>query len=231
MTGTLAKRIGWTTAYAVAMGYVEAAVVVYLRGLLNTTNTTVQMDGYLGIEIGREAATLVMLAAVGWLAGRTWSQRFAYFAYAFGIWDIIYYLFLKILIGWPESFFSPDVLFLIPVRWTGPVLAPVLISLLLCAASVLGLMRLERGQALKFSPTGVALSLAGGLLALYTFMAEALQALAAGRPDWNTLPAGNFSWPLFLLAMILMAVPVLRSVWPSGKVPAEPQAAIPEPKD
>ncbi|TLN07192.1 hypothetical protein FDZ74_12710, partial [bacterium] len=63
------KRIGWVAAYAVAMAYLEAAVVVYLRGLLNTTNATVELHGYMGIEVMREAATLVMLAAVGWLAG------------------------------------------------------------------------------------------------------------------------------------------------------------------
>ncbi len=211
------KRIGWTTAYALAMGYLEAAVVVYLRGLLNITNATVELHGYMAVEIGREAATLVMLAAVGWLAGRSWRERGAYWAIAFGVWDISYYLFLKVLIGWPGSIFSPDVLFLIPVRWTGPVLAPVLISVLMCVTAVLALVRLERGQELGLSGLRLLVGTIGGLLALYVFMADALVALAAGRPDWNILPPGQFRWPLFWMALILMAAPSLAAVWPESE--------------
>lgn len=214
MMRALWKRIAWATAYALAMGYLEATVVVYLRGLLNTTNAAVELHGYMGVEIGREAATLVMLAAVGWLAGRTWRERGAYWAFAFGIWDMSYYLFLKVLIGWPGSFFSPDVLFLIPVRWSGPVLAPVLISVLMCATALLALVRLERGQELGFTASRRIVGLAGGLLALLVFMSDALLALAAGQADWNLLPPGEFRWPLFWLALILMAAPLLSSVWP-----------------
>jgi hypothetical protein len=218
MMKQLWKRIGWMAAYAVAMGYLEAAVVVYLRGLLNITNATVNLHGYMGVEIGREAATVVMLVAVGWLAGRAWRERAAYFALAFGIWDVMYYVFLKVLIAWPGSFLSPDVLFLIPVRWTGPVLAPVLISLLLCATAVLALFRLEHGQELGFTRLRRSIVLLGGLLALAVFMADALLALAAGQPDWNLLPPGEFRWPPFLLALLMMAAPSLAAVWPvSGK--------------
>lgn len=210
------KRIGWITAYAVAMGYLEASVVVYLRGLLNITNATVELHGYMGVEIGREAATIVMLAAAGWLAGRGWRERVAYFAYAFGIWDMLYYVFLKVLIGWPGSFFSPDVLFLIPVRWTGPVLAPVLISLMLCAAAVMALARLERGQSLGFTRLRLGVVSLGGALALLVFMADALLALSAGRADWNVLPPGDFRWMPFLIALLMMAVPLLAAVWPAA---------------
>lgn len=217
MMRALWKRIAWMTAYALAMGYLEATVVVYLRGLLNTTNAAVELHGYMGVEIGREAATLVMLAAVGWLAGKNWRERGAYWAYAFGIWDMSYYLFLKILIDWPESFLSPDVLFLIPVRWSGPVLAPVLISGLMCATALLALVRLERGQELRLSGLRCTAALIGGLLALAVFMADALLALIAGQKDWNLLPTGEFHWPLFLLALVLMAAPLLASVWPHAK--------------
>lgn len=208
------KRIGWTAAYAVAMAYVEAAVVVYLRGLLNVTNATARLDGYVNVEIGREAATLVMLAAVGWLAGRTWRARAAYAAFAFGVWDIGYYAWLKVLINWPESFLSPDVLFLIPVRWTGPVLAPVLISVWICLTAVLALHRLERSQSLGFTPLRTAAVLLGGLLTLGVFMSDALLALKAGLPDWNLLPAGDFRWGWFLPAFFLMALPALAAVRP-----------------
>lgn len=207
------KRIGWTAGYAIAMAYVEAAVVVYLRGLLNITNATARLDSYAGIEIGREAATLAMLAAVGWLAGRGWRERTAYAAFAFGIWDIGYYLWLKLMIGWPASFFSPDVLFLIPVRWTGPVLAPVLISLLMCLTALMALQRLQLGVKLS-SRWRLAIGFLGGLLALFVFMADALLALAGGRPDWNVLAPGEFRWPVFLLALAMMAAPAFSLALP-----------------
>jgi hypothetical protein len=208
------KRIGWVAAYAVAMAYVEAAVVVYLRGLLNITNATARLDSYAGIEIGREAATLAMLAAVGWLAGRGWRERTAYAALAFGMWDMGYYLWLKLMIGWPVSFLSPDVLFLIPVRWTGPVLAPVLIALLMCFTALIVLQRLQYGETLVFPRWRLAIGLLGGLLALFVFMADALLALAGGHPDWNVLAPGEFRWPLFLLALAMMAAPAFSLALP-----------------
>ena len=67
------------------------------------------------IEVLREAATLVILAGVGLAAGRTFIQRFSIFLVAFGIWDLCYYLFLKLLLGWPASVWTWDILFLIPV--------------------------------------------------------------------------------------------------------------------
>ena len=83
------------------------------------------------VELTREFATMIMLFAVGFLAGRTWRTRIGYAAIAFGVWDIFYYVFLKIMCGWPHSVLDWDVLFLLPMPWWGPVLAPVLISLLI----------------------------------------------------------------------------------------------------
>ena len=80
------------------------------------------------IEVGRETATIVMLATVGVAAGRTKVGKCAYFLYLFGVWDIFYYVWLKVFLDWPASLFTWDVLFLIPVLWAGPVLAPVLVA-------------------------------------------------------------------------------------------------------
>lgn len=204
------ERLAWVSVYALAMAFLESAVVVYLRGLLNVTNETVQFGSYYTIEVWREAATLLMLIALGWLAGRKLGERIAYLSFAFGLWDIGYYLWLKVLINWPESFFSPDVLFLIPLRWMGPVLSPMLIAALMCAASVLALVGYERGRGPKFSWKGLLTLLAGGLLALYVFMSESLASALAGRPDWNNLYPGPFNWPVFILAFLLMTVPLLH---------------------
>lgn len=118
------------TIFAIAMGYLESAVVIYLREIyypegfafpLKIMNVHVALT-----EILREFATLVILASVGIITGRSRLEQFGIFIYAFGIWDIFYYIFLKLLIGWPESLFTWDILFLIPTTWVGPVLAPVI---------------------------------------------------------------------------------------------------------
>jgi hypothetical protein len=115
------------------MGYLESAVVVYLREIYYPEGFAFplkMMNVDLAItEIFREFATLVMLAGIGFIAGRSRLERFGIFIFAFGTWDIFYYVFLKALIGWPESLFTWDILFLIPTTWVGPVLAPVINAL------------------------------------------------------------------------------------------------------
>jgi hypothetical protein len=211
------KRFLWVSAYAVAMAFLEAVVVVYLRGLLHITNDHVALGSYFTIEIWREVATLVMLVSIGWLAGRRRIERWAYGLFTFGMWDIFYYAWLKVLVDWPATLLDWDVLFLIPVRWWGPVLAPMLIAALICVASVLAMARLARGERLEVTPTRVGVSVLGGLLVLYVFMSDSLQALLAGRTDWDTLRPEPFKWPLFLVALALMALPSLIVTWPGRK--------------
>ncbi len=212
----IGKRFAWVSAYAIAMAFLEAVVVVYIRGLLNITNDHVALGPYVTMEMWREAATLVMLASVGWLAGHRRADRLAYGLFAFGLWDIWYYIWLKVLTGWPETLLSWDVLFLIPLRWWGPVLSPMLIAALICASAVLVVVRMERGQRLEITPLNVGSLIAGGLLALYVFMSDALYALLQGWTDWDTLRPGPFKWPLFLVALALMALPALKATW-SGR--------------
>ena len=125
--------------YAVAMGYLEAAVVVYLRAIYYPDGFSFPLKpmdpGILRMEIGREAATVVMIFAIAWAAARSRWQTLIGFALVFGVWDIAYYVGLKILLGWPPSLFEPDVLFLIPIVWVGPVWAPSLIALSMSAAA------------------------------------------------------------------------------------------------
>jgi hypothetical protein len=113
-----------------AMGYMESAVVIYLREIYYPEGFAFplkMMNVHIAIiEIFRELATLLMLGSAGFIAGRTRLERFGFFIFAFGIWDIFYYVFLKLLLGWPESLFTWDILFLLPTTWVGPVLAPVI---------------------------------------------------------------------------------------------------------
>jgi hypothetical protein len=210
----IAKRFLWVSAYAVAMAFLEAVVVVYIRGLLQITNDHVTLGPYVTMETWREAATLVMLAAVGWLAGRKRLDRWAYAWFAFGVWDIWYYIWLKALIDWPASLLSLDTLFLIPLTWWGPVLAPMLIAAMVCVVAVLAVVRMERGEPMRITRTRIGLVALGGLLALYVFMADSLAALVQGRADWATLRPGPFQWPLFLVALALLVLPSLMAVWP-----------------
>lgn len=117
--------------YAVAMAFVESAVVVYLRLLIPATRAATEVPFSALVyrtEVAREAATIVMLLAVAYLAFERWSMRALAFLWIFAIWDFCYYVFLKLIIGWPESLATKDVLFLIPVPWIAPVWFPIACS-------------------------------------------------------------------------------------------------------
>ena len=207
--------------YAAAMAYVEAAVVLYLRTMVN------RLDPYqlppvdlsedlLHTEMIREATTLIMLAAVGWLAGRTWRSRLGYTLVAFGVWDILYYVFLVPLSGWPRSLLDWDILFLLPLPWWGPVLAPVSIAaLMVVGGTVVGLFdRPER--ALWPGPWAQRLTLVGVALALYVFMADSIRALGGGAEAVRQVLPTRFNWPVFVVAVLLMAAPIVdvcRQQW------------------
>ena len=141
MNNTRMHTLIWLTIFSIAMGYLENAVVIYLREIYYPSGfdfPMVAMSGRMAItEIFREAATLVMLLSVAILAGKKFPDRFAWFLYCFAVWDIFYYVFLKLLIGWPESILTWDILFLIPMVWTGPVITPVVVSLTMILLAVL----------------------------------------------------------------------------------------------
>ncbi|MEK7678186.1 MAG: hypothetical protein AAB676_20335 [Verrucomicrobiota bacterium] len=204
--------------FAVAMAWVESAVVVYLRTLLDRVQpyqpNPLPEFGELGpTELVRELATLVMLFTVGWLAGQTPRSRFAYAMIAFGVWDIFYYLFLNWICGWPTSLWNWDILFLLPLPWWGPVLAPVSIAALMIAGGTLVAQFDSANRPLWPGTTARALGFGGAMLAWYVFMSDAL-AVAEGGVERirNVLPAA-FNWPLFLLALAMMASLIVDLGW------------------
>src|SRR6059036_1794537 len=176
------KRWLVVATYAAAMAWVESAVVYYLRTMIDRIEphqpNPLPIIGGLGkAEMLREAATMLMLLMVGVLAGRTWRARLGYTAIAFGVWDIFYYVFLRVLCGWPHSLFDWDILFLLPLPWWGPVLAPVSIALLMIAWGALVTARPARSRALSAaSRFSWRASGTGAALALYVFMADSLHA-------------------------------------------------------
>lgn len=151
---TWRRSIIWVSVFAVAMALLEAAVVVYLRALYYPNGfrfPLVPIAHDLGVtEVAREAATLLMLLAPGTLIARSALERFAWFCFCFGVWDLFYYVWLKVLLGWPASLFDWDILFLIPVPWVGPVLAPCLISVGLIALALILLH--GRSRSIAFRP-------------------------------------------------------------------------------
>ncbi|MCX6296119.1 MAG: hypothetical protein NTX97_08630, partial [Bacteroidetes bacterium] len=146
----IVKTIIWLSIFSVAMGYLESSVVVYLRKIYYPEGfrfplTPVSQDIAI-TEFWREVATITMLISTGIIAGKNSAQRFAFFIFSFAIWDIFYYVFLKLLLGWPESFFTWDILFLIPVPWVGPVMAPCIISLTMIVLTLLIICNQEKEE-------------------------------------------------------------------------------------
>ncbi len=151
----VAWRLGVLVVFAAAMGWLEGVIVVYIRGLLGIahgggapdpaemTRRFASISWLAPTEQTREAATLVMLAAVGWLTGRRLASRFGAFLVAFGVWDIVYYLALYALLRWPPGLGTMDVLFLLPPGpwWNQPVWVPVAISCVMIACGSWLLLR------------------------------------------------------------------------------------------
>ena len=215
------KRWLVVATYAAAMAWVESAVVYYLRTLIDRIvpyqpNPLPIVGGLGPVEFAREAATLVMLLTVGILAGRTWRARLGYLLVAFGVWDIFYYVFLKLMCGWPRGLLDWDILFLLPLPWWGPVLAPVLIALFMIAWGTL-VTQFERHPPRALSEVRVwILNFIGGGLALYVFMTDAIRVSGGGVDALRDLLPTQFNWPLFCLALALMAAPLVRvaiEVW------------------
>ena len=219
MTRLLRRRGRWfvVVTFAVGMAWVEAACVYYLRVMVDRVDpyqaNPLPIQGVLGhVELVREAATLLMLVTVGMLAGRTRREQVGYTAVAFGVWDIFYYVFLRLIGGWPRSLLDWDILFLLPLPWWGPVLAPVAIALLMVVGGTLASHDGLAGSATALTRTWWRVSWLGIALALYAFMADSLRA-AHQALDVTTVVPQSFNWPVFSVAFALMAAPVARIGW------------------
>ncbi|MGZ8899127.1 MAG: hypothetical protein ACXW3Z_03450 [Limisphaerales bacterium] len=212
----MSPRHRWTiiAVFAVAMGYLESAVVFYLRTMINRLdpyqpNPLPNFGGLAAAELGREFATMIMLLTIGWLSGRTWRGRLGFALLTFGIWDIAYYVFLIPLTDWPTSIFDWDILFLIPLPWWGPVWSPLSIALLMIAFGLLTTV-LEQGEP-PIWPRRAShvLCTVGIALALYVFMADAIGAVTGGEQALRHLLPIYFNWPLFMAAWLLMLIPII----------------------
>ena len=219
--GWVRGRGGWgrvvaVALYAAAMGYAEAAAVIYIRLLHGGVDPVARepappIMALVTAEVGREAATIVMLAAVAVLAGRGWVGRCGAFLLAFGVWDLTYYVFLALLSGWPASPLDWDVLFLIPLPWWGPVLAPALIAATMVASGAVLLLREATGEPPALDHRAVGIGAAGVAVCLVAFMADAIASLLVGEPPPRRPSASGFNWLLFAVGYAALARGLLGS--------------------
>ncbi len=173
---SMIRTIAWVSFYALAMAFLESSVVVYLRELYYPDGFDFPLraiDPDLAVtEIIREAATLIMLFSVAMLASRRRGEAVAWFIYAFAIWDIFYYVFLWLILGWPSSLLTWDLLFLIPLAWTGPVLAPVINSLTMIMMALPVIYFSRHGLRVNFKVHEWLLIVAGCLFTLAAYMMD-----------------------------------------------------------
>jgi hypothetical protein len=205
------RRLLWAGIFGITMGFFEAAVVTYLREIFYPQGfefpiTTATMDeNILAVEVAREFMSLLMLLAVSILAGRNRLERFFFFLCSFGVWDIFYYLFLYIILGWPPSLLTWDILFLIPLMWVGPVWAPIGISLLFIISTILILYQQDRGQALRLTLLEWLFIAVAGLIIILSFTLEGLKVMAGNMPP-------PYRWWMWLAGVVILVIVFIRAL-------------------
>jgi hypothetical protein len=206
---------------------VEGAVVVYLREIyydgvfefpvrIRWADGAIVFDHMSYIELGREIATILMLVAVGCAAGRSAWQKFGFFMVSFGVWDVFFYLWLWVMIRWPESLLTWDLLFLVPLPWVGPVIAPVLIALAMFAAGSLIVFYDDRGQRICWRWYDWVIILGCALVMVVAFCLDWRNILQVPADPPHTGEPNPFAWwlfgPVYALSVTYFVVRFLRSV-------------------
>lgn len=216
------KTIFWITVFAVSMGFFESAIVIYLRQIVYPGGLAFPLkpiDKDLATtEIIREAFSLVMLLSVSILTGKSTITRFAYFLFSFAVWDIFYYVFLKVLINWPESLMTMDILFLLPLTWIGPVVAPLILSFLMILLALLILYFSVRNEQVHLKAHELLILTLGSLTVITSFTADYINFILnhySFGQIWS-LPAKslvklsveyypeNFYWSIYWLGVIII---------------------------
>jgi len=212
------RKLFWLTIFAVAIAYLEATVVVYLRQIYYPDNLQVIFPPKmfstfnLVVELIREATTIIIMLSVAFLTERKNRTRiFAAFIFQFGVWDIFYYIWLKATIGWPVSWIEWDILFLIPWAWLGPWICPALISILFISWSSIVLMSDKEYVLSKLS---LWFFIFGSILGLISFLQPAIPFIINNRvEDFQYYIPRNFWWWLFIPGYLLMVAGFAKSIF------------------
>jgi hypothetical protein len=175
-------------------------VVVYLRALYYPNGfafPVVIAETRMAVtELFRELATLIIIWAAASLAYERLQSRAAAFFMIFGIWDIFYYIFLKILLDWPESLSTWDLLFLLPLPWAGPVWAPVLVSIGIIYAGAVVLLHNAEGKPLYFGKRFVIAETVSAAIIILSFLIPGYSVVT------ETIPV-HFPWYLFWAGFVM----------------------------
>jgi hypothetical protein len=208
--------------FGIAMGFLEAIVVVYLRDIYYPTGFKFPLeiipDSTLRVEILRELCTLIMLLSLSFIAGKNKLQIFSYFLFSFAVWDIAYYIGLKLILNWPASFFTWDILFLIPIPWIGPVLAPLISSLTMIILSLLFIYQQNRNPVFKVKLVEWLSIYLGAVLIFISFSWDYSNIIISNNLFGNILSLKQtsfieitknyvpdyFHWDLFLIGIFLI---------------------------
>ena len=229
---SLFSRTLWLLAFSMSMGFLEAAVVVYLRLLYYPQGfgfPLVVLSPAVGIvEIFREAATIIMLLGIGVLAGHNARQRLAFFLMSFAVWDLFYYVFLKLTLGWPESFLTWDILFLIPAPWVGPVLSPLIICFTMLGFSAIILRNEKLGISYRLNWEHWSFLISGSLIIILAWMWDyiAYSGRFSDAPDkalqvLSTYVPVYFNWWMFSVGEIVIVTGIALYYRSSNKKNAE----------
>lgn len=196
----MSGQLAWLAVWGIMFGFMEAAVVVYLRAIYYpegfTFPLTVVTSYVMVTEVVREAATLVIMWATVSLAYERLQSRFAAFMVLFGVWDIFYYVFLKLILDWPEALTTWDILFLIPVPWVGPVWAPVLVSAGLIYVGTELLLLNRKRRFIPVSRGFVMLEVLAGAVIIVSFAIPGTCVTQMRAPEY-------FPWYLFMVGFIV----------------------------
>ncbi len=230
------RNLTWVIIFGIAMAFMESAVVIYLREIyypegfafpLKSINNPVAIT-----EILREFSTMIILLSVAIIAGRKNLERFAMFILAFAFWDIFYYVFLKLVLGWPASLLTWDILFLIPLTWVGPVIAPIINSIFMIILASLIIRSYEKTGQAKIQALEWSLLIIGSVITIISYVEDYTAHLmqrftfieifaASNRNEIVELATSyvpdQFKWWLFLLGQLFFTATVIlfikKNLW------------------
>jgi len=225
----LANRFLVLGIFSMAFGFLESSVVVYLREIYYPEGfdfPMVPIDKDIGItEFFRELATMIMLLTAGLITGKNGPQKFGFFLYTFAVWDIFYYIWLKAILGWPPSLLTPDILFLVPAPWVGPVITPILIALEMIALSVVLAKLNPHETRIPLSLRDWSILITGAIVVIVAFIWDyaafvlerasfkAIWTLNLTDPEAMKLTGQyvpeDFNWPLFLLGFLIIGLGIV----------------------
>jgi hypothetical protein len=226
---------GWVVVFAIAFAWVESAVVVYLREIYFDGGFSFPLvvkwedgkhviDPLIRIEFFREIATIIMLVAVGWVVGRNRFQKFCFFMIAFGIWDIFYYIWLYVMVSWPENLMTWDLLFYVPLPWVGPVITPVLIAFAMVVAGALIICYDEKGYDIRWRWYDMVVELSCGLLMIVAFCWDWKNIIQIPGDIERTGIPNPFAWwlylPAYLFSIAYFAVRLRQIIITGHPIPA-----------